>query len=72
LTLRTGQSYYFYGTFQEEGDHDRIGPEDDRLLSRAARERGISDRNSSVNTLPSCSNSTGGIRSREAPESCGS
>jgi hypothetical protein len=47
-----------------------LSREDDRLLSRAAREPSFRHPNSSVSISLSCSNNTVGILSREAPESC--
>jgi hypothetical protein len=47
-----------------------LSREDDRLLSRAARNARFRDPISSVNISLSCSSNTVGILSREAPESC--
>jgi hypothetical protein len=43
-----------------------LDPEDDRLLTRAARERGVSRSEFIANSLPSSSNSIAGIPSPEA------
>jgi len=42
LTDRFGRVIYFHGTFQKKATTIALDPEDDRLLSLAARERGVS------------------------------